>query len=122
MTSPVRMNNGMAIRANESTPSNRPSPSSVSGRAPVDNRIATVPSPIVIQNGTPIASSATASPMERGTAIAIVLIVEHRLAREGRATGAQVGDVAHERLHGAQHDEGEAERHGRGEPRLVDPQ
>src|SRR5210317_1830472 len=47
--SPVRINNGTAINANESIPSNSASPSSVGGRTPVNNSMENEPTPMTTQ-------------------------------------------------------------------------
>ena len=67
IASPVSTNNGMAISANESTPSNNASPTRVNGNTSVSHKIATVPRPIAAQNGTPNINSTMAPKTQRET-------------------------------------------------------
>ena len=58
-TSPVRINNGTAVRAKASMPSKRLSPTSARGRSPDISSIAMAATPIAAQTGTAVAHRAT---------------------------------------------------------------
>src|SRR4029453_213602 len=101
------MNSGMAISANESTPSNKASPTSVSGNAPVESSRATVPSPRPTQNGTPKMSRTTRNSIVSGRAMS-ELLLEQGFALVGRPASADVGHVAADGLDAANGDQNEA--------------
>ena len=134
--SPVRINNGTAINANESIPSNSASPSRVGGNTSVNNSMANEPTPITTQIRTAskirttINISGIKNPHPRMISSCCMryccsmgrLLIEKFLALKYRTTGFEVGNIANNGLNQPHQHHGEPERYRRQKPGQTDAQ